>query len=79
MNGIAGLSSFSPPNPWVTGTHIWDLARGGTVTAGAYNGAPAAGEGFFFFFCGFSRSVLVPLEGRESAGGGKKCKPVTPV
>lgn len=62
LNGSVGLSSFSLLNPSVTGTHIWDLARGGTVTAGAYNGEPAAGEGFFRD-CGFSRSILVPLEG----------------
>ncbi len=66
MNDSAGLSSSSLQNHWVTGTHIWDMAQSGTVTVGVHNGRQ---QQVRVQDCGFSRSVLVPLEGRESVGG----------
>ena len=71
MNGSAGLSSSSPQNHWVTGTHMWDKAWSGSVTVGVYNVKVKD--------CGFSCSILVLPEGKESVGGGEKYKPVTPV
>lgn len=43
----------------VTGTHTRHMPQRATLTAGVYNGVPAAGAGAQD--CGLSRSALVPL------------------